>query len=231
MGGGGKQPAPPPPPPPPPPPGTTAREALQAELEFRPAFREEDVRDILRFGEAAAQAQRQFGFPLLREERELLEELEPETFAVSRELGRHVLERLTTPLTPADEERFRERFRAEEAAGGRLGSPVGSATIARQLAELEEARRLAAADIALSFLGRVPTGPPSVPVTRGTEFGQFVSPFLSQQASIFGTQAGFASDIFRSQASAAAQLGAARTAARAQIISAAIPRTNLNVAF
>jgi hypothetical protein len=189
-------------------PNRLTREALETELEFRPRFREQDIQDLLQLGKAVADLQRTEGFRLTREERALMEELEPETFAVQRELANRTLSRLQQPLTPQLEASFRERLRSEEALGGRLGSPVGSVNVAKSLAELEEAIFQSSANTALSFLGRSTLSPATVTSPGAGDFGRFVSPSLgfgastfATQAGIFGNQVGFAGEKLRSRTS------------------------------
>lgn len=202
----------------PPPAGESTREALQSELEFRPQFREQDVQDILSLGQAAADLYTTSGFDVARKERALFEELEPETFQALKSTSQAIVDRLGQPLSPQMEEAYRERFRSEEALGGRLGSPVGSATIARQLAEVEEGNKTNAISAGLSYLGRAPLGVPNLPVERGTNMGSLVGPTLSYNAGNYSTQLGYAGSVYGNQ------LGyrAASNQNRAQMIGAGI---------
>lgn len=196
--------SPPPPPAPvvvnqPPPAGESTREALQSELDFRPQFREQDVQDILSLGQAAADLYTTSGFDVARKERALFEELEPETFQALKSTSQAIVDRLGQPLSPQMEEAYRERFRSEEALGGRLGSPVGSASIARQLAEVEEGNKTNAISAGLSYLGRAPLGVPNLPVERGVNMGSLVGPTLSYNAGNYSTQLGYAGSVYGNQ--------------------------------
>lgn len=166
----------------------TAKSAINTELQYMPQYREQNVQDILSYAGAAAQATRESAFPLALQERALYEQMEPETFAVNRKLAEVTLAQLTGQMDPTQEASFRERFRSEEALGGRLGSPVGSASIATKLAQLNAEVQNNAANRALNFLNRTTLSTPDLPMTRGTDVGSMVSPYLQSQSSIFGTQ-------------------------------------------
>ena len=217
MGGG--QPSPPPAPaaPPAPSPAETTRQALQAELEFAPQFREEEAASIIRLAEAFGTAFTETGIPLAREQRDLQRELDPEIFATQEAVAEEIQARLADPISDESEALFTERFAEQEALAGRLGSPIGSASVARQLFGAEEAIRSQAQTAALSFLGKTPPSAGVVPgvtqVPGGTpQFGSLVAPNLQATSSIFGSQAGFASDIFGAQTQfATGQLGRSRS--------------------
>lgn len=169
----------------------SSRAALEQELEFRPEFREQDIQDILQLGAADAELQRTVGFDLERDSRALAEELEPESFSVFRKLASQLEGQLGQPLSPELESAYQEKFRAEEAAGGRLGGPLSSATIARNLIDVTEANRSRAQNASLSFLGRVPSSDPSgLAANRGVNMGGLVGPQLGAANGIFGAQAG-----------------------------------------
>ncbi|UOF78267.1 hypothetical protein [Caudoviricetes sp.] len=209
-----------------PPPATqTAREALQAELEYRPQFREQDIQDILQLGKAAADLQTQQAIPLARAQRAALEEMEPETYAALQAAGKQVLGQLESPLSPELQNYYRDIFRSEEAAQGRLGSAVGSETIANKLALLREQNRQNALSSALSLGGRAPLGISELGSQRTSPFGSFVSPFLNQASNTYATGAG----IYGSQLGAATNIYGiqsgnvnARNANRTQLIGAGI---------
>lgn len=150
-------------------PGALAREGLQAELEYRPRFRQEDIEDILQLGRTSYGLQR---------------ELEPETFAARDAALKDIIARIGQPLTPQMESGFRERFRSEEALGGRLGSPVGSSSIARELADIEEQARATAVSAALGYSNRI-----EMPGSQRTQsYGSLVSPVVGAGSDIYGTQ-------------------------------------------
>ena len=203
----------------PPPPATqTADEALQAELKYRPQFREQDIQDIMQLGKAAADLQTQQAIPLAQAQREALKQMEPETFAAIEAAGKQVLGQLDNPLDEATKNAYRENFRAEEAAGGRLGSAVGSETIANKLAFLAESKRQNALSAALSLGGRAPLGIGTVNAPQASSFGSFVSPFLGQASSIYGNQLNAQSQNYNIASNNANQ----RNANRTQLIGAGI---------
>ncbi len=182
--------------------GATTRQAIEAEiealpkrfeteLEFRPKFAELDVETLERFSPRILE----LGRTGAREERALQEELFPEEVGVERKLGQQILGSIDEGIPEDVEGEFLERFRAEEARAGRLGSPVGSVNVSRKLAGLSEGMRAQRVSEALSFANRVPvlgsTGVPR-PQAQPTLTGQTVAPALGFASSIFNTQANLA---------------------------------------
>lgn len=139
------------------------------------------------------------GGRLARFEKSLQEELYPEETAVNKALGEKILGGLGGGIPSGVESAFRERFRSEEASAGRLGSPVGGVNVAREMAGLSEKIRAQRIGEALSYtggmseigLGDVTLSEPTTAPTLTT--GEYVSPFLGMESSIYGTEAGLAS--------------------------------------
>lgn len=160
---------------------------FETELEFAPKFAEVDLRTIQQFAPEIVDLGRTFA----REERALQEELYPGQIAAERALAEKIELGLEEGIPPDVEEAFLDRFRSEEAVGGRLGSPVGSINVARKLAGLSEAFRSQRVSEGLSFAGKLPVVGSSQfnvsrPQTSPTVTGQTVAPQLGFAASTFG---------------------------------------------
>lgn len=166
---------------------------LKKELEFRPQFAQADINTLLQFAPQFADIQQD----LATRERALQEKLFPEEVRVERAAGEEIFRGIGEGIPEDIERDITERFRAEEAAFGRFGSPVGSLNVARSLGITGEQIRQARLGQALSFAGKVPfvsgTGTPVPrPVAQPTLTGGLTGAQLGLTGSIFGTQTGAA---------------------------------------
>lgn len=157
---------------------------LSAEQTYRPQFANVDLATLESFAPRIAK----LTAGLARKEQDLQRELNPEMFAAREGLAKRIA-LMGGGLDQPTEDYFRQQFAAEEGAAGRLGSPVGSASIARKLVMAKMMRDQQLASEALSMSGQLPTfGSSSVslaqPSSQPTLTGGFVAPQLGLQSSL-----------------------------------------------
>ena len=161
-----------------------------AEAEYRPKFTDLEISTLEKYAPRFAQLSRN----IAAQEQAFLEQQNPELYAVQEALGKR-LSSLDSGLSASQEAAYRSRFAAEQGAAGRLGSPVGSASIAKQLAYLDAQENAQKAQEALQFTSQIPmiSGQsitlPSL--SSGPSLtGSSVSSQLGLTGSLAGTQAG-----------------------------------------
>lgn len=159
----------------------TTREAIQAEIDFGPELArtraraggdvaEINARDLIRI-------QKEYGPQLGETMQGMRESIDPEMYALDRQMVSSVRERMKEGLTSDEEDDFRRRFAAQEASAGRLGAPVGSVNMARQLTMQDYAAKQNAYNQALSLTGRLGMTPQGFQVGSADTSSNYLGAF------------------------------------------------------
>ena len=177
----------------PPDPTQTARSAIQAEIDLGPQLASMRARsgvDTARTqAKGALDLTRDYGAQLGEATLGMREAADPALFGLERGLIEDVQTRMQEGLTPDQESAFRRRFAAEEAGAGRLGAPVGSVNLARQLTMEDYAAQQAAVNQALSLTGRLATPQGFNPQDANTS-SNYLGPMSQLALGGYQTQAG-----------------------------------------